>query len=123
MYSSYVLSDLTRVKLLQQFNPKHERLIAHHITVEFGGEPELPKETNVDVVGYFNLDKGIEVLVCSVDGSVLRPDQGIFHITWSLNPKVYRPVDSNVALTKYRRLIKFLALPVRNIEVTPTVSH
>jgi len=93
-YSAYVLTKGCREKLLEKFPPQYEKVIAHHITVEFPGE-ELPEKLPIKIYGKIDSEDGLEAFLCSVGDDVSRPDSGIFHITWSLTPGKYRPVDSN----------------------------
>lgn len=67
------------------------------ITYEFGvsADAEIPPLPNsVEVVGYAS-DGAIEALVVEVDGSSRRHDGSLYHITWSLEPGLRKPVDSN----------------------------
>jgi hypothetical protein len=82
---------LNREELLEVFEPRFERVVAHHITLDLKGG--IPEPVTARVVGYASDDIGLEALVVSVDGTTVRPDGSIFHITWSLGSG-YRPVDS-----------------------------
>lgn len=97
MYTAYVLSDETIERLMERFPPKYEKVIAHHVTVEFGVPEgtEPPPEADIKVVGYADSEDGLEALVVSVNGSPKREDGKHFHVTWSLDPDKYKPVDSN----------------------------
>lgn len=100
MYTAYTLTDESRQKLLDKFPPKYPNVVAHHITVEFGvpADTEVPTEAEIRVIGEGDSGDGLQALVVSVNGSSRRPDGKIFHITWSLDPEVYKPVDSNELL-------------------------
>jgi hypothetical protein len=99
-YSAYVLDDASRDQLLAKFPPKYPKVIAHHITVQSPGTPdlEIPQPAKVKVIGYADSGDGLETLVASVDGKADRPDGKRYHITWSLDPEKYSPVDSNKLL-------------------------
>lgn len=99
-YTAYVLTDSARAALLEKFPPKYPKVIAHHVTIQFGvpADTEVPAPANVKVIGYADSGDGLEALVCSVDGSPERPDGKRWHITWSLDPTKYSPVDSNKLL-------------------------
>lgn len=113
-YSAYILDDNSRKKLVERFPPKYSKFIGHHITIQFGGKPELPPDASIKVVGYVDSGDGLEALVVSVDGSSKRADGSIYHITWSLEPDIYKPVDSNKLLARKRyTLIK--GIPVNTI--------
>lgn len=100
MYTAYTLTDESRQMLLDKFPPKYDKVIAHHITVEFGvpEDTEVPPEADVRVIGEGDSGDGLQALVVSVNGSTRRPDGKTFHITWSLDPEKYKPVDSNELL-------------------------
>lgn len=99
--SCYLLSKETREILLQRFPPAYEDVIAHHITYKFGSK-ELPPEAEVFVIGHCTDNIGIEGLIVEVNGTLFRPDNKIYHITWSLSrAKGYRPVDMNLILQGY----------------------
>jgi hypothetical protein len=100
MYSCYKLTDSSRSMLLSRFPPKFEKVIAHHITLRFGvpaGEPLPDTPKSCRVIGYSANEK-IECLVVEVNGTTVRPDGKIFHITLSLDPSKAKPVDSNTLL-------------------------
>lgn len=109
MYTAYVLSQDSRNQLMEKFPPKYHRVIAHHVTVEFGVPEgtELPPEADAKIVGYADSGDGIEALVVSINGSTQRPDGKHYHITWSLESEKYKPVDSNdlVGYGKYKLML------------------
>lgn len=100
MYTAYVLDDGTRDTLLAKYPPKYPDVIAHHITIQFPVPKgtEAPAPANVRVIGYADSGDGLEALVCTVNGKSERPDGKRWHITWSLDPTKYSPVDSNKLL-------------------------
>ena len=98
MYTAYVLSETDRTRLSLVFPPKYEKFIGHHITTEFGVDKnaELPKEDAfITVVGFADNNDGLEALIVSVDGATKRDCGKTYHITWSLDPERFKPVDSN----------------------------
>jgi hypothetical protein len=99
-YTAYVLDDSARTSLLAKFPPKYPKVIAHHVTVQFGvpADTEVPPPARVKVIGYADSGDGLEALVCTVDGKAERPDGKRFHITLSLDPSKYSAVDSNKLL-------------------------
>jgi hypothetical protein len=99
-YTAYVLDDSARNTLLAKFPPKYPKVVAHHVTVQFGvpADTEVPPPANVKVIGYADSGDGLEALVCTVNGKAEREDGKRFHITWSLDPTKYSPVDSNKLL-------------------------
>ena len=102
MYTAYVLDDASRNKLAEKFPPQYEKFIGHHVTVMFG-VPEsspAPAEAKLSVLGRVDSGDGLEALVVTVDGNQKRPDGKTYHITWSLDPDKYKPVDSNDLVTR-----------------------
>lgn len=97
MYSAFTISNTSRNLLLARFQPKYDRVLAHHVTYEFGilKDSPPPKPAEVVLLGYATDGIGIEALIVKVDGTVEREDGRIFHITWSLDSSKYKPKDSN----------------------------
>lgn len=94
-YSAYVLTKKSRRKLLGIFTPLFSEVIAEHITHRFPDNKPPPAPKDVQVVGVANNDK-IEAVIVSVNGSIRRPDGGIYHITLSLDrSKGAKPFHSN----------------------------
>ena len=119
MFTGYLLSPESRTRLLQAFPPKYGRILAHHITLNFGIKkndpaPDMPK--SVEVIGHFDED-GVEGLTVAIDGNTVRPDKKLFHITWSL-AEDRMPVDSN----KYTHDSVSLDKPIE-IKVIPKNFH
>ncbi len=101
MYTALVLTDESRSILEDKFPPKYDKFIGHHVTIEFGvpSDTPLPEPASVKLLGKKDSGDGLEVIVVSVNGDVKRPDGGIYHITWSLDPDKYAPKDSNDLLS------------------------
>lgn len=120
-YIAFELDGKDRNHLLSIFPPKYPNVIAHHITYQFGvpKNSELPDQPgDMNVIGYVDDGKSIEALVVEINGSVKRPDGGIYHITWSLDRSQGRkPVHSNnlIAEKGYEQII-----PIR-ISATPMI--
>ncbi len=98
-YIAFELDERSRNILLKTFPPKYPEAIGHHITHQFG-VPEgtkLPSEPeDVKVIGIADDTIGLEALVVAINGSLSRPDGGLYHITWSLDREQGRkPVHSN----------------------------
>lgn len=112
-YTAYVLDNASRDALLKKFPPKYPKVVAHHVTNEFGvpATTEAPQPADVKVIGYVDSGDGLEVLVCTVNGKPERPDGKRYHITWSLDPEKYSPVDSNKLLASTKFTLK-LATPI-----------
>jgi len=121
MYTAYTLTDESRQMLMDKFPPKYSKVIAHHITVEFGvpADTEALPEADIRVIGEGDSGDGLQALVVSVNGSTRRPDGKTYHITWSLEPEQYKPVDSNEMLADGIKRWK-LKLPIA-IDTIPEV--
>lgn len=97
MYTGYQLSEASREKLLKEFPPKYDKIIAHHITEKFGTfkddpAPEMPE--SVKVVGYIDSGDGVEGLLVAINGRTTRLDGSKYHITLSINND-RKPVETN----------------------------
>lgn len=118
MYTSYQLTTKSKKHLTERFPPKYPKHIGHHVTYEFGvhSDTQLPPHADINVVGYQDNPDGIEALVVSVNGSLERPDGGVFHITWSLDPKEFRPVHANdLVKRKNHKLVMPIAVYTNSV--------
>lgn len=95
-YVGWALSDSARHQLLILFPPKYSRVVAHHCTLKNGVREDypLPTDTYGEVVGVADDHLGVQALVLRIGGTTVRPDQGTYHITWSL-AEGRKPVESN----------------------------
>ena len=81
----WLLAEDDREKLLQQFPPKFEKTVAHHVTLKSNAERDpLPNDVKAEVVGRTDDESGVEAMVVAIDGTTGRPDGSTYHITWSL---------------------------------------
>jgi hypothetical protein len=81
----WLLAEDDREKLLQQFPPRFETIVAHHVTLKSEAETDpLPPEVKGAVVGRTDDGSGVEAMVVAIDGTTDRPDGSTYHITWSL---------------------------------------
>lgn len=106
-YEAFVVTEKSRQRLHFLFPPIHSTWIGHHITHRFPASrlPAVPygEQTTGDfeVVGYTD-DVGIEALVVSVRGRIVRPDGGVYHLTWSLDRDLGRkPFHSNAVIREH----------------------
>jgi hypothetical protein len=107
MYVGYQLTDRSVAKLMEIFPPSYSRVFGHHITTKFGttNKEDIPPYTeDVQVVGYADSGDGIEALVVSINDDTTKEDGNLFHITWSLDPEKYKPVDSNALVKNYKKI-------------------
>ena len=85
VYTGWLVDPATRDALLARFPPRFERVVAHHVTLKFGGQTaEPPGEVSAEIVGEAWDEAGVQAIVVAIDGATARPDGGTFHITWSL---------------------------------------
>ncbi|SMH48716.1 hypothetical protein [Azospirillum agricola] len=101
-YTGWELPDDERTRLLALFPQRYERLVADHVTLEFGvraGHP-LPVATAGEVVGSVDDEAGVQALIVAIDGSSDRPDGSTLHLTWSLAPG-RKPADSNTVIAEF----------------------
>lgn len=88
-YRAYMLTEEDRAKLLRQFPPTHERVIADHISAQSLDSMHLVKEgpAKAEVIGVADAE-GVQSLIVSINGSHLTANGTPFHISWSSNPGV-----------------------------------
>ena len=81
----WLLAEDDREKLLEQFEPRYEKTVAHHVTLKTDAASEpLPPEVRAQIVGSTDDDEGVQAMVVAIDGTTDRPDGSTYHITWSL---------------------------------------
>jgi hypothetical protein len=83
--TGWKLDRAERERLLQDYPPRYEQVIADHVTLEVGGKG-LPPEAKAAIVGRTDDENGVEAMVVTIDGTTDRPDGSTYHITWSLGP-------------------------------------
>lgn len=110
-YSRFVFMNDVREHFLKQFRPKYPRVLADHVTHEFGVTydhymQDLRTWTSRQEVcrfyGYLNSGDGLECFLVDIDSKKFRPDGRPYHITWSLRPDRYKPAASNT-LIQYKK--------------------
>ena len=87
--TGWKLSREERARLLSEFPPKYENVVADHVTLRAGVTETTPlprKPDSSHVVGRADDGKSLECLVVELDGTTERPDGSTYHITWSLGP-------------------------------------
>lgn len=77
-----------RQRLLAQFPPRYDNVIADHVTLRTGGDSQtqLPPDVSARLVGRTDDGNSLECVVAELDGTTDRPDGSTYHITWSLGP-------------------------------------
>lgn len=75
-----------RSRLLEQFPPRYENVIADHVTLRTGATSStpLPAQVQARIVGRSDDGESLECLAVELDGTTERPDGSTYHITWSL---------------------------------------
>lgn len=101
-YTGWELPADERSRLLALIPPRYERLVADHVTLQFGAGPQepLPTATEAEVIGCADDGDGVQAVVVAIDGTSDRPDGSTYHITWSLEPN-RRAVESNDVIRDY----------------------
>ena len=103
MYTCYELSEELKASLIEKFPPKYSRVLCDHVTIEFGVTKTtcMPSDTTLEVIGYVDTGDGLECFLVRVNDSIERPDGKYYHITHSLDPTKYKPVNSNTVLKEH----------------------
>lgn len=116
-YSMYLLNDTSVERLIKAVKPQNEIISCHHITNVWDSLEE-PLLAPVRAWGYLSVP-GMDIWLCAVGGSFLRPVEGVYHITHSYDPNRYKPADANHIIETA------LAIKVKPIHIeltaTPTV--
>jgi hypothetical protein len=87
--TGWKLSREERERLLAQFPPKYDNVIADHVTLRVGATPDAPlprRPSKSRIVGHADDGESLECMVVEMDGTTDRPDGSTYHITWSLGP-------------------------------------
>jgi hypothetical protein len=73
-----------RAALLEAFPPHYPNIVADHVTLSVSGtEPPAPLD-EARIIGHIDDGAGVEALIVAINGSTVRPDGKVWHITWSL---------------------------------------
>lgn len=100
-YLAFVLNGTSRAELLKAFPPKHGKVIAHHVTVQFNvteaGMKLLDKKLHEVVAVAYAADDKVDCALVNFDGTCKRMDGSFYHVTLSTSP-TGKPVDSNTLL-------------------------
>lgn len=98
-YAAFVLDEHSRERLLNVYKPKHENVITHHVTIQFGiTEEQFPgvcrwfnNATHLLVRGYADRH-GVDCVAVIVEGQGNQKDsKTILHVTLSCSEGV-KPV-------------------------------
>lgn len=94
MYTAFMLDQQQRSEMIEFIPFSEARWIAEHVTLVFGKHD--PTFQNVSVTAYGMIKtRGLQYLLCEVDGQRIRADGIPYHLTWSINP-AFRPKDTGI---------------------------
>jgi len=85
--TGWKLSREERDRLLAQFPPKYENVVADHVTLRVGANASTPlprQPAATRIIGRADDEQSLECMVVEMDGTTDRPDGSTYHITWSL---------------------------------------
>jgi hypothetical protein len=105
VYVGWFLADTDRRHLLERFPPLFGKVVADHVTLCREDDPHaaILSEQQGRIIGHAVDPAGVEALVVEIDGSTLRPDGGVYHLTWSLNVEAGRKAShSNLVIAERR---------------------
>lgn len=105
-YTAYLLLEECRQRLMHIFRPKFQKVIGHHVThtydvPAYADLPDVPEQAFI--IGQEVDYHGLQVLIVQINDQIERPNGKLFHLTWSLNPNRFKPVDSNKLLEDRRQ--------------------
>jgi hypothetical protein len=93
----WLLDRGERAELLRRYTPAYPDVIADHVTLSSGAEPQSPpQDTSAEIVGHADDHAGVQAMVVKIAGTTDRPDGSTYHITWSIDrAKGRKAVHSN----------------------------
>jgi hypothetical protein len=103
LIAGWLLPEAERTRLLDLFPPRYPDVAAHHVTHRYGvGPMDVPPDAHpYEIIGRADDEAGVEALVVRINGAIERPDQGVYHVTWSLDrARGRRPIESNDVIAR-----------------------
>jgi len=87
MVTGWKLDPTDRASLLARFPTLFPDVVADHVTLRSGTDAStpLPSDCHGEIIGEIDDGEGVQALVVRIGGSTIRADDGVFHITWSLD--------------------------------------
>lgn len=82
-YNGWMIPDGERARLLALYPPRFPIVKASHITNLIDPDYELPVDADISIVARVR-DDGLEAFVVRVNGTMIRPDGQIYHLTYSM---------------------------------------
>ena len=113
-YTCLLLDQRDRDRILSIIIPEYEVVIAHHITLQYGVKldaAELPKVYSGFIVGEI-MDKGVQTVVVSINGTTDHPHGGTYHITWSLDRERFPENSKQLLLRGWWPLVEPIPISV-----------
>jgi len=105
-----------RAALLARYPARYENVVADHVTLSVAGSEQPEPLSNAEIIGYVDDENGIEAMIVAIDGSTVRPDGKIWHITWSTaSGRTAR--ESNDVIAK----IGWLQMRVERLALIPAI--
>lgn len=98
-YSAWVITEDDRTRLLDAIPTVFPDVIAHHVTLKNPSKTP-PPAADIYIMGQIVDPTGVQVLIVMVktteaQGSMRRPDNQVYHITWSIDRAAgKKPVSS-----------------------------
>lgn len=85
--TGWKLDPTDRASRLARFPALFPDVVADHVTLRSGTDASTPlrSERHGEIIGEFDDREGVQALVVRIGGSTIRADEGVFHITWSLD--------------------------------------
>jgi len=103
LVTGWKLDRIDRAGLLARFPPLFPDVVADHVTLRSGTDAStpLPADERGEIIGEIDDRDGVQALVVRIGGSCIRADDGIFHITWSLDrARGRRAKESNEVIAR-----------------------
>lgn len=82
MYSGWELSQFEHSRLMFEIPPIYNDTFQQYLVYQYNSKA-VPIATSGDVVGTYDNKEGQQVLIFSIDETILRPDNRILHLSWS----------------------------------------
>jgi len=113
------LDEGQRRALLAAIPPTWPDVVADHVTLSSDRSYSVPAECSAVLIGVVDDGFGVQALVASINGTMVRPDGKTFHVTWSLDRgRGRRAVESNDVIaelgwTPFAAPIPVILVPAR----------
>lgn len=116
LVTGWKLDRMARAGLLTRFPPLFPDVIADHVTLRSGTDAStpLPMDQHGEIIGEIDDRDGVQALVVRIGGSTIRADDGVFHITWSLDrARGRRARESNAVIARLGWRVLAEPIPIR----------